>query len=436
MRAGLLVVFAACYQPSAPAGAPCGDGAPCPTGQSCSSNVCILGDAAEANADACVAADRCEGATLVTCAGSVACSHGCDGDHCLTLAPSNGLSSSLLTGASADVSGDKLDFDTDSGKIKGPGNSTLRMQGEGVISDIGFTVIDGMGVFTAHSFDLGAGAAWTVGGSNTFVLFAATDVAIHGTIDVGALAGNGGPGGRSGGTTTNDPPCRGLVGLAGAIGFGEGGGGGGGATAGGNGAPSNATTFGAGGSLCASPSTIPLRGGNGGGAGGVVAATETVRGGRGGGGGGAIALVAMDEIVVDGVIGAPGDGGLSLGDGGGGGGGGGAVFLEAPSIVLDGVLTANGAGGAGPSASIGSRGHLGDATTAAGGQFAGVSGGRGGAGMASPTDGQTSVIGTTAARGGGGGGAVGRIELRSVTVTASPAAVESPPATRSTAVLQ
>ncbi len=381
--------------------------------------------------------DHCEADDLVTCAGRTTCAHGCSGDHCLALAPSNGLSPELLVDSVADLTGDKLNFDTDSGRIK-QGSTTVREPGEGVVAGIGFHVIDGMGVFTAHSFLVGLTDDWAAGGTNAFVLFAATKIEVAGTIDAGAQGGTGGPDGFGGGTSGTNSGCRGGAGFFLMPAFGEGGGGGGGATRGGDGAPSTNATFGAGGTLCATPSTIPLRGGHGGGAGGFDVAANVLRGGRGGGGGGAVALVAMDEIAITGTVGAPGDGGFSAstGDGGGGGGGGGAVLLESPTISVVGALTANGGGGAGPSASTGSRGHFGDAGTAGGGTFGGGSGGRGGAGTTLPGAGQQAGDGVTASRGGGGGGAVGQIELKSIDLVIPPTAVTSPPAKRSTASLQ
>lgn len=428
--------LAGCYAPAAPAGAPCGPGGTCPTGQRCIADVCqSVGD----GIDACV--DRCEAGNVLSCGGQVTlCDHGCAAaptPHCAALAPTYNLSADLLVDATADFAIDKAVFDTDTGEIRVQ-SDVVRAPGEGVVAGIGFAVVDEMGVFTAHSFALGAGQDWDAGGSHPLVLFAATTIAIAGELDVGATFPNaGGPGGANGGTSTNEPPCRGRAGLWIRNGFGAGGGGGGGATVGGDGAPSSdPNSFGAGGDACEVPSTIPLRGGNGGGAGGVDPQTGA-RAGSGGGGGGAVALVAFGSITIDGVVGAPGGGGnTSIGDdGGGGGGSGGAIFVEAPTVNVSGALTANGGGGGGPTSNDGSRGYMTSDSPASGGSANGASGGRGGAGTTAPTDGTNYNDGNlTVSRGGGGGGAAGVIRIRRRAGEVS--GLTSPPAIVEDAVVQ
>ncbi|HEU0037422.1 MAG TPA: hypothetical protein VFQ53_42720 [Kofleriaceae bacterium] len=433
----LLVLIAACYQPSAPLGAPCDELSPCPNGQTCTGGFCSAADAGNAQDTSCGIPTHCEGDDLVTCEGRLTCGAGCDDGkgQCRGLVPSNGLSPTLLVGVTGNVVGNKLDFDSSTGRIKQQ-NMLIRPEGPGVLNGIGFTVIDGMGVFTAVSFDLQGGGTFTITGGNALVLYAATTINFAGTFDVGGNGGSGGPGGNAGGTNNTNLPCRGVFGVAGATGFGAGGGGGGGATAGGNGGPSNGPTPGIGGSMCNTPSTIPLRGGHGGGAGGVNSSGVAV-GGRGGGGGGAIAIVAMESIAMTGTIGAPGAGGFSgaTGDGGGGGGGGGAILLESPRIRVDGILTANGGGGAGPSNSFGGRGSLTTSNPAVGGVFNGASGGRGGAGMSLPTNGENTTDNLTFNRGGGGGGAVGRIEIRGIEIDVSTMTLTSPAAALTTATV-
>ena len=411
----LAVAVAGCYRPSPPAGAPCANGE-CPSGLRCVDDICISGDP---DGDGSVAdADLTDAAPA--------------------LVPSNGISPSLLDGATAMITADKLDFDTETGRIKSA-NVVVREAGQGVRNGIGFAVVDGMGVFTATSMTVPNGNGWTAGGDNAWVLYAATTITVLGEIDAGATVNLGGPGGKSGGANTATLVCRGGAGLAYPGSFGEGGGGAGGATTGGDGGPANQPTFGIGGTQCDQPSTIPLRGGNGGGAGGFDTMTGMLRGGVGGGGGGAIALVAMDAITITGVVGVPGGGGdaHTNGDGGGGGGGGGAILLESPLILVEGALTANGGGGGAPSGADGNRGTIASANTATGGSFNGKRGGHGGAGTSPPSDGETYDDGLgTMRRGGGGGGAAGRIEVKAILATVASDAVTSPPVTMTTAVLE
>lgn len=426
------VLAAGCYQPAPQAGGPCSDRGTCPTPLACVAGSCVDPSTAPADAaiDACPELS-CVGNDLAGCGSRITCSLGCadavapSPAHCRVMVPSNGLAVSMLTGATADVTGLDLDFDTETGEITFEGGMPLRAPGTGVIAGIGFEVRDRMGVFTAHSWNVPAfvtdsGDDWDAAGVNGLVLFAATTIHVDGRVDVGASGSGGGAGGAGGATTGSPgPTCRGKAGLWQSAGFGEGGGGGGGRAAGGNGAVSNTTTFGAGGPSCATgPTTIPLVGGNGGGAGGVETATspDTVHGGAGGGGGGALALVAMESITISatGNACAPGEGGRTsaTGDGGGGGGSGGAILLEAPVIDLTAgaVIAANGGGGAAPSTNNGTRGHPDDASPAEGGVFMTASGGRGGTGA--PPHNGTTYADVGSARGGGGGGAGGRIELK------------------------
>jgi len=429
------LVLAACFKPAPQAGAPCNDLGECPSGLSCIDNVCVTGPGSGPQPDACPGA-RCEGDTVVNCDGSVSqCPLGCSldgGPHCLQLVPSNGVTVDLLDGVTGSLMADKLSFDTGSGQIRRQA-TIIRNGGEGLVDGVGFHIIDGMAVWSALVFTLPPGEEWTFTNDHAVVLFAATTITVEGTLDLGANNAARGPGGNNGGQNATAVPCRGSAGKAFAVGFGEGGGGGGGETAGGNGAPSNQTTFGSGGSQCSQPSAIPLRGGNGGGAGGF---DGSLRGGAGGGGGGALALVAMLGITIDNAtIGAPGAGGLSgaAGDGGGGGGSGGAIMLETPFLIVDdSALTANGGGGAAGRASAGARGNLGSESTAAGGNFNGALGGRGGAGTTPPTNGQNFNDGATntISVGGGGGGAAGRIVFRTISASTTNTVV-SPPASSS-----
>lgn len=423
-----VVLVVGCYHPSPPAGAPCNSRGECPSGLACVDDLCQDPDAVAADAavDACPAA-TCEGNDLAGCGSRITCALGCAPiaePHCIELAPSNGVPVSLLAGATADLSGRDLDFNTDDGSVTRDGGMPYRAAGPGVIAGIGFTVIDKMGVFTFHSAIVPALVSssddWDSDGANALVLFAATTINVAGRIDAGGHGTNAGPAGFNGGTTASMFGCRGHAGLWQSAGVGEGGGGGGGRTAGGDGAPSTGSTFGAGGSSCTQPTTIPLRGGYGGGAGGFDMVASTGHGGSGGGGGGAVALVAMESITITGQVTSPGEGGASptSGDGGGGGGAGGAILIESPVVTIAGAVTANGGGGGAPSSTPGQRGHIADTSAAQGGTFDSGVGGRGGTGAITPGTGTTAAVGTDA-RGGGGGGAAGRtqIKARSRTIT-------------------
>ena len=451
MRAVLLCcVLAGCFNPSPQPGAPCNNNGDCPSGLECSPlNRCekpgSTGDSGTdgPTVDACVTG-VCSGDVLMGCGQTVTCANGCAASpnaHCRQLAPSNGLTTSLLAGATADVSMDKLNFNAD-GEIKRM-NDVIRAGGEGVISGIRFQVVDNVAVWTASSFNLPAGESWSFGGTRPVTLFANTTITIAGSIDVGGTGSVGGPGGSSSNGSTITGGCRGRAGRTLPVGapdgrHAEGGGGGGGANPliGANGGASNqgGTFTGIGGGCATNPSTIPLAGGNGGGQGGDT--------NNGGGGGGAISLVAMETITITGDVGAPGAGGQNAnGNGGGGGGGGGAILIEAPTVTISGRVTANGGGGGAPSGGLaGSRGSMTSATPALGGLYSGgggpARGGSGGTSSAGPTVGQSynldvtdpvTMVTTNTNRGGGGGGAVGKIEVKrvsgGVTGLASPAAV-------------
>ena len=444
MRSWLFAVLLAggCYHPSPNAGAPCNSRGECPSGLECIDDVCQEPGTLPIDAaiDACPEV-MCIGNELAACGSRFTCALGCapgggvlKKDHCMEMVPSNGLTTALLVGANADLLGRDYDFNTDDGTVTKDSGIPVRPAGPGVINGIGFTVIDKMAVFSVHSADtaplIDSSDDWDTDGANAFVLYAATTINVVGRIDAGANGSNAGPAGSNGGNSTSVVGCRGRAGLWQAVGFGEGGGGGGGRTAGGNGAPSNLTTFGAGGPSCALPTTIPLRGGYGGGVGGYDNVAGTGHGGIGGGGGGAMGLVAMESITISGQVTSPGEGGTSPvgGDGGGGGGAGGAILLESPVVTITGALTASGGGGGGPSASDGTRGHITDTGTAGGGAFNGGAGGRGGSGTVSPQNGTTGSDATPTARGGGGGGAAGRTEIKARSRTTTGAVLSPGPA--------
>jgi hypothetical protein len=431
-----------CYHPTPPAGAPCNSRGECPSGLECVDDLCQEPGTLPVDAaiDACPET-VCLGDDLAGCGSRITCALGCaEGGgaklpHCLEMIPSNGVTTEMLVGATADLLGLDYDFNTDTGEVtKDAGNVKVRGAGPGVIDGIGFTVVDKMAVFSVHSAIVAKlvddADDWDADGANAFVLYAATTIDVIGRIDVGANGTDAGPAGSNGGMTNAIVGCRGRAGLWQATGFGEGGGGGGARTAGGNGAPSNLATFGAGGPSCSGqPTTIPLRGGYGGGVGGYDPTGMTAHGGIGGGGGGAMALVAMESITISGQVASPGSGGKSpaAADGGGGGGAGGAVLLESPVVTITGALTANGGGGGAPSADDGSRGHTTDGSSAGGGAFNTGNGGRGGTGNVTPGNG-TNFTDLVTSRGGGGGGAAGRTEIKSRSRTTTGAILSPGPA--------
>ncbi|HLL21398.1 MAG TPA: hypothetical protein VK427_04660 [Kofleriaceae bacterium] len=456
MRAVVLCcAVAGCFRPSPDPGAPCAANGDCPDGLSCSADQrCV--EAASDGLDACGDA-VCVGDELVGCGSAVTCEYGCAegasiravpaGARCRALVPSNGISPALLAGATADVTMVDLDFDTDDGAITLNG-TMVRPAGEGVIGGIRFALVDGLAVWAARSWTSSGASSedWKARGANPIVLYAATTITVSGLVDVGAQGMTGGPGGVSGNPSVTPSGCRGRAGRSNATvgsAFGEGGGGGGGLHDGGDGGPSTiANPTGVGGTTCAAPSAIPLRGGSSGGHGGQDV------GNAGGGGGGAIMLVAMDAVTITGIVASPGAGGMSAttGSGGGGGGGsGGAILVEAPRVNIAGSLSANGGAGAAPAGGTdGGRGSLSSTTAAGGGGFSCVAtaggtavirrGGGGGTGTVAPTNGATCTVtgaaGTTSSQGGGGGGAAGRIVIRTldggITGVASPAATIEP----------
>ncbi len=164
---------------------------------------------------------------------------------------------------------------------------------------------------------------------------------------------------------------------------------------------------------------VPLRGGC---PGGMGAASS----GRAATGGGGLQLSAAGDVVITGIVSAPGEGGLggtaaTPGRGGNGGGSGGALLFEGHFVTLSGkaALTVNGGGGGegGGTLTNGQNGDTGradtlDAARGGAGAFAGGSGGNGAAkDDAQPGQPPSSI---TNVGGGGGGGGVGRIRLNVV----------------------
>ncbi len=184
-------------------------------------------------------------------------------------------------------------------------------------------------------------------------------------------------------------------------------------------------------------SLVPLRGGCSGQRGGGVG------GGAGGRGGGGLQLSVSGTLTINGVIGAPGEGGRGAAPGavgGGGAGSGGAVLLEATTLVLGSgarVLALGGSGGEGSGGQNGVDGRPGsliaDVAAVSGGDNSGR-GGNGGAGASSAVDAFPGQPGVTngANEGGGGGGGAGLGRVRFNVVNACQLAgghVVSPPST-------
>ena len=345
---------------------------------------------------------------LRTCAGPGAqyqdttCSWGCvatgGNPHCGTIAPTSdavdpsdlvdqtGLGAAMVSGT----------IDTDTGSI-----GSIRAQGAGIVSGIGYRTHDNVAVFTAKS--------WTFGGTTVTgtkaVAFVATagDITITSTLDASSCnpSSSGGAGGFDGGTGKgsaggNDTMASTGGGTGGNAGT-TGGGGGGHAGTGG------ASKAAAGGASYGDAEITHLSGGAGGGAGNGGGMY-----GIGGGGGGAVQLITAGTVTVSNsfthYINVSGCGGTKGGggaDSGGGGGAGGALLIEAHTIMNGGELLANGGGGGGGAA--GANG------------FDGLLGGFGGNGGANNDGGNGaaggSVNGQSTNSAGGGGGAAGWIRL-------------------------
>ncbi len=441
LNCALVVGLVGCFSPTPKAGAPCGMNRECPDGLECSvaTDTCEKpGTGPDANViDACPD-NACVGDMLVGCGTMVACANGCGGTtpHCLTLAPSNGLNATMLVGATADVTLDKLNFDAGDGSIKMM-STDIRAAGTGVKSGIRWEVVNGVSVWTANTWTLSGGNEWSFSGTRPVALFANSTITISGALGgLNATGSVGAVGGTSSNASTVTGGCLGRAGRVNDGNHAEGGGGGGGGDnlKGGNGGPSNfgGVLTGVGGMCATRPTTIPLVAGNAGGASG---------GAPGGGGGGAIALVAMDSVIITTNVSTSGAGGSNLGsNGGGGGGGGGAIFIEAPNVSISGQLTANGGGGGAPGGgTLGNDGATTSSNVAQGGTYSGsggpARGGNGAAGVTQATNGNNynfdsvdpvTMVVTNFNRGGGGGGGYGKIEVKrktgGVSGLASPAA--------------
>lgn len=302
------------------------------------------------------------------------CPLGCDEAAGACYVPSN-VPADIVGEAAGDLdiswAGSSVLINADTGQIAGSlGQLRPPMEGIDPETDTGFSAIaqpDGpeLAVLTLGSFTVPAGVEVYVVGARPLAIVAAGEVAIFGTIDVGAVGEVGGPGGFDGGApgAAGHGDCGGQMGLlesSCAPFCASGGGGGGHGGAGGRGGAmewvlgeeAGVVDGGLGGSRCGSALLVPLVGGSGG-AGGTLSEEDRPEvPGPGGGGGGAIQVTSTTSISLGpgGVIAAPGDGGAeTLRGGGAGGGSGGAVLLEAPIVVVNtaAFVTANGGGGGG-----------------------------------------------------------------------------------------
>jgi len=251
-------------------------------------------------------------------------------------------------------------------------------------------------------------------GSRALVI-AAQLIDVSGTLDVGALGSQPGPG------ASTDASGTGKIGVHTGSVNDSGGGGGGHATPGSAGGASSGNPGGDGGLALGDPELTILAGGGRGGDGiGAVCGNPP-----GGGGGGAVQLTAATRITIasTGRVlagGGGGGGGIECMDNdagsAGGGGAGGAIYLAAPSIVLEGQLLAHGGGGGGGGNGNSGNGPIGtgmagaDGRTvepAAGGSPAAPTSGAGGSGGTGDSAPGATI--DVVHNGGGGGGAAGRI---------------------------
>ncbi|TMQ17950.1 MAG: hypothetical protein E6J90_21370 [Deltaproteobacteria bacterium] len=277
-------------------------------------------------------------------------------------------------------------------------------------------------VIAAVSITIPAGNKVSVIGSKRLILLSASSLTISGTLDAAShRGGSAGPAGDSGpcSTSSTNPTAAGQGGGGWGGSFGSPGGNGG-STAGG----------GIGGIAPPALAITALGGGCSGGNGANVGGTT---GGTGGRGGGAVALLANQQLLVDGAIDASGAGGNSgkLGSGGGGGGGaGGMIVIEAPVVRISGICFANGGGGGegGDASRDGNSGGepAAPGVAAPGGSGASAPAGDGGNGSFAAAGATTGQNGSGTGGGGGGGGGAGILKIISADLQNS-GAVSPPP---------
>jgi hypothetical protein len=417
MRAGLVVittvVLGGCYNPTPPAGAPCGDDQPCPADQQCIAGFC---------GGSGTGIDGSVGEDAITIDAPSVCTTW-DARHfdpCGLPAPLGDLDlTQALSGYSWDLSKPEL---------KGKMNTVIAVSTMVMTQTVGPEVL----VASVNNFTLEAGANLDLNGSRALLIAVWGTATIAGSINADANLTVAGPGGSNQALSANG--CgSGPTGDFGAAGS-PATGGGGGAMQGNGGRGGN--TGGLGGTGLTPPTTI--QGGCAGGGGGAGSATQGARGA----GGGAIQISARQPITVaaSANIHAAGGGGgagrLALGAGGAGGAGG-FVGFDAPMVTIAGAVSANGGAGGGGASDVadginGANGRS-DSTAALGGAGAATTNvgacGRGGNGSAGGS--LAGAIGATSTCGGsGGGGGAGYILIWSpaldITGTVSPPATAGP----------
>ena len=385
-----VVLFAACYAPSAQPGAPCPDGV-CPSGLVCApaTQTCErTAVPADASVDDASELDAPVDAPEMVTVDAPPDAAPCYGAGLITICPSAPVTDSLAITANTTL-------DTDTSPL-----CIVYSGGELDVCVVAATTISIAATQRLHAI-----------GTRPLVLLATGAMTIDGTLDVTFGAG------ANPATCVAPTAATGKQGGAGGSWQGRGGSGG------------NAVS-GTGPVAAPGTTTVALRGGCRGGSGAGGGSP-----GAGGSGGGAVYLIAQ-SIAIDGAINASGAGGARgrNASGGGGGGAGGFIGLDAPAIMVatDARVFANGGGG-GEGGTPNKDGNSGstpnDPGTATGGAGGANHGGNGGAGAAGTLlDGDDGRAGGTCDRGGasggGGGGGAGFIYVYPAQVlggTVSPA---------------
>jgi len=399
------LVASGCYQPTPPAGAPCGENDVCPSGLMCIGGFCVVEPGSGSGGDG-------RPGDAVMCDGFTAHHF----DPCALPAGGAVVLTTQYAPYALDTSGTVT-------AIKGKMNHLVT---------IATMVIDQGGtpalLISSDDFRIDAGVALRVSGSRPLIIASRSNITIAGDISINGIRTSPAAGSDPSNLCTVTAPTAGISGAGGA----GGGGGGGFLAAGGAGGAGDADTGLKAGGASGAAVTVPtiVRGGCSGALGGSGGGGNAA----GGAGGGAIQLTAKSAITIAGSINAGGGGGNpgTITDGGGAGGGaGGYIGLEAPSITIGGGIAANGGGGGeGNNATAVIAGADGQVSTASalGGSSSncGAAGGSGGA-LSMPSGQSVTIVDTCG--GGGGGGGVGFILVWGQLValgTVSPMAIQNP----------
>lgn len=267
-------------------------------------------------------------------------------------------------------------------------------------------------LLSASSLFIDAGARFTIVGTRPVLFAVSGDVTIAGELLAAPRASRPAAGA--------DRSCAGATGASGTAGGDSAPGGSGGAFGSAGGAGGVGSGDGGTATTATLPvgnaSLIPLQGGCSGGAGAGSG------GGLAGRAGGAIQISSTGNLLITGLVAAPGEGGGGAdvnASGGGGAGSGGAVLLEGRSLQLSGtgrVLALGGAGGEGSanqSGAPGANGSRTDGAAAVGGNGLSSRGGDGGGGASRAAAAMSGGLGVQSGlHGGGGGGGAGLGRLR------------------------